>query len=530
MSSPAPGQPAPLAPLTRFLVLAVAAIGFLFDTYELLMFPVTGADAVAELVIVNQDGSPAPLMAELGLTQVEGTKRGVAPDDTRVRLWAGRMLWIAALSGGFFGLLGGMLIDRLGRKTVMVASILLYSFSPVAAALSTELWMLILFRCTTFIGVCVEAVAAVTWLAELFQDKRSREMAIGWTLAFASLGGILVTEVYNLIVMILNENPTGLPALPVGEGFNAHAAWRYTLLTGLVPGALILVMMPFVPESRVWSEKKRAGTLIRPSIGELFSPGLVKTTLVTTGLSACAYASAFGALQLGPLIMVTGIPAVNEVKAATPEAVKAAAAKVKATSEGTPERAAAEKELTLAKTAVPREIKEYRGRMQRWQEIGGLAGRILLAALLVVLPSRTLLKLFILPGVILFPLTYLKLIHGDFTFFAIAVFFCGLLTVGQFSFISEFLPRVFPVHLRGTGGGFATNVGGRMIGTMAATFNTEILSTMVGGADNAVKVATAAAIIGGAAYAIALVLSFLLPRPHEEGTVSTKATGAATEG
>ena len=44
----------------------------------------------------------------------------------------------------------------------MVGSILLYSVSPVAAALSTELWMLILFRCTTFIGVCVEAVAAVT--------------------------------------------------------------------------------------------------------------------------------------------------------------------------------------------------------------------------------------------------------------------------------------------------------------------------------------------------------------------------------
>ena len=236
MSSPAPAAPAPLSSVTRYLVFAVAAIGFLFDTYELLMFPVTGADAVAELVVVNSDGTPAPLLAELGLTDAEGTKRGVATTDDRVRLWAGRMLWIAALSGGIFGLLGGVLIDRLGRKTVMVAAILMYSFSPVAAALSTDLWMLILFRCTTFIGVCVEAVAAVTWLAELFVDRRSREMAIGWSLAFASLGGILVTEVYNIIVAILDANPTGLPALPVADGFNAHAAWRYTLLTGLVPG------------------------------------------------------------------------------------------------------------------------------------------------------------------------------------------------------------------------------------------------------------------------------------------------------
>ena len=65
------------------------------------------------------------------------------------------------------GLLGGLLIDRLGRKTVMVGSILMYSLSPVAAAYSMELWQLVVFRCTTFIGVCVEMVAAVTWLGPL---------------------------------------------------------------------------------------------------------------------------------------------------------------------------------------------------------------------------------------------------------------------------------------------------------------------------------------------------------------------------
>jgi hypothetical protein len=287
--------------------------------------------------------------------------------------------------------------------------------------------------------------------------------------------------------------------------------------------------LPFVPESRVWSERKRAGTLGRPSFGELFAPGLIRTTLVTTGLSACAYASAFGALQLGPLIMVTGLPAVDAVRAEAPVRVKAATAAVTAAAPGTPERAEAEKELAAAKAAVGQEIKERRGLMQRWQELGGLTGRVLLAVLLVFLPSRTLLKLFIVPGVILFPLTYSRLIHGDFAAFAVAVFFCGLLTVGQFSFISEYLPRVFPVHLRGTGGGFATNVGGRMVGTMAATFNTEFLSTLFAG-DNATKVATAAAVIGGAVYGLALVLSFLLPRPYEEGPPPGTPGQPAVEG
>ena len=227
MSSPVPGAAAAgLPPVTRLLVLAVAAIGFLFDTYELLMFPVIGAQALSELL-------------------------KVPPTDPMVRLWSGRMLWIAALSGGIFGLLGGVLIDRFGRKTVMIVSILMYSFSPVAAAFSTELWMFILFRCTTFIGVCVEFVAAITWLAELFEDKKQRELAIGWTLACASLGGIFVTEVFNEIVSGLREHPDGASWIPVPA-----AAWRYTLLTGLIPGALILVLMPFVPESRVWKARE----------------------------------------------------------------------------------------------------------------------------------------------------------------------------------------------------------------------------------------------------------------------------------
>ena len=44
----------------------------------------------------------------------------------------------------------------------------------------------------TFVGVCVEFVAAVAWLAELFPDPKQRETVLGYTQAFWSLGGILV--------------------------------------------------------------------------------------------------------------------------------------------------------------------------------------------------------------------------------------------------------------------------------------------------------------------------------------------------
>src|SRR5579885_3210780 len=113
--------------LTAWLVVIVAAIGFLFDTYELLMTPLVLAPALSELL-------------------------GVPPNHPDVRDWVGRVLWMSALSGGIFGLMGGWLVDRLGRKFVLVASILVYSLSPVMAALSTNLAWLVFFRCATFVG------------------------------------------------------------------------------------------------------------------------------------------------------------------------------------------------------------------------------------------------------------------------------------------------------------------------------------------------------------------------------------------
>src|SRR6266849_9705067 len=89
---------------TVWLVVIVAAIGFLFDTYELLMTPLVLAPALSELL-------------------------GVPANHPDVTAWVGRVLWITALCGGVFGLLGGWLIDLFGRKSVMIGSIFVYSIS-----------------------------------------------------------------------------------------------------------------------------------------------------------------------------------------------------------------------------------------------------------------------------------------------------------------------------------------------------------------------------------------------------------------
>ena len=88
-------------------------------------------------------------------------------------MWRGMLFYVPAFVGGICGLLGGYLTDLLGRRRVLTWSILLYAFSAFAAGFSTSPMMLLIFRTTTFVGVCVEFVAAVAWLAELFPNPAS---------------------------------------------------------------------------------------------------------------------------------------------------------------------------------------------------------------------------------------------------------------------------------------------------------------------------------------------------------------------
>jgi MFS family permease len=485
--------------LVQWLVVIVAAIGFLFDTYELLMTPLVLSPALSELL-------------------------QVPPNHPEVTAWVGRTLWMTALCGGVFGLLGGWLIDRFGRKTVMVGSIFVYSLSPVAAGLSTSLFWLIFFRCTTFVGVCVEFVAAVTWLSELFADKHQRELVVGWTQAFASVGGLFVTSVSSGIHTLVHDGL--LPALPVGTPDGL--AWRYTLMTGLIPALPIAVLLAFVPESAVWLERKRSGTLKRPRFGEIFAPGLLRTTLVTTALSACAYAAAFGTLQVTAAQGVAGLPDLAEARAKMAPLIKAnqglgneLAKLPRDSAEYAEKQQQLKSNLNKIGEINEAEIQPRRHAVQFWQELGGLVGRILLAVALVLIASkRLLLWLFQVPGLVIIPVVWFWVFQNHSDYFTLGVFLAGACIVSQFSYFGEYLPKVFPVHLRGTGGAFATNVGGRMIGTAAAFLTTGVIAPALmawtgGGPVTPVKVALAAGVTGVLVFAVGFLVSFFLPQPAE---------------
>ncbi len=89
--------------------------------------------------------------------------------------------------------------------------------------------------------------------------------------------------------------------------------------------------------------------------------------------------------------------------------------------------------------------------------------------------------------------------------------------MAQFSFWGNYLPRVYPLHLRGTGEGFAANIGGRMIGTSFAALASYMATlSFIPGKNDAERMAITAAAIGFSVYLLGLLLSFFLPEPKQE--------------
>lgn len=469
---------------TQWLICIMAAIGFAFDTYELLMLPLILVDVISNL-------SPAP----------PGDPAWVRGGDM-FSYWAKLLFFVPAIAGGVFGLLGGYLTDLLGRRRVLTWSILLYAFSAVAAGFSQSLPQLLFFRCLVFIGVCVEFVAAVAWLAELFTDPKQREKVLGYTQAFSSFGGVLVA----LVASLVSRYALDFPAI-----YDKHEAWRYTLISGLIPAIPLIIIRPFLPESPAWAAKRAAGTLKRPSIAELFSPELRLTTIVTTLMFASTFGLAFGAIQQTPQILAGHV----DVKATADAAVAKAREEA-----GSDRQEFGEKQIKVARANATTGVTSH---VQSFQEVGGLTGRFLFAFVAVLIVSRrSLFRLFQIPSLILLPGFYWWLSKnlntaGTLTIIEWTMFAAGLVVIAQMSFWGNYIPRVFPLHLRGTGESFAANIGGRVLGTFAA-FLTQSLVAI--GEPYPGKLALMSAYVAGGYAIVGFVLTQILPEPGPEESVS----------
>lgn len=142
--------------------------------------------------------------------------------------------------------LAGPLADRIGRRTVLRLATVMFGVSAIVAAAANGYAMLIIARLLSGLGVGAVFVAAPMYIAEISPPAlRGRMVTINQLfLVF----GIFLASVNNLAIVQLES----LPLDWLGRLHLAHSNWRWMLGIGVVPAALYLGALLFVPESPRW--------------------------------------------------------------------------------------------------------------------------------------------------------------------------------------------------------------------------------------------------------------------------------------
>jgi MFS family permease len=143
------------------------------------------------------------------------------------------VIWFVGL--GIGAALFGYLADKLGRRRLFVATLLLYSVSAIATAASPSYGVFMVFRFLTGLGVGGEYSAVASAIAE-FMPARTRGRTNALVMNFWSIGGIVAGLVSILFVSAL---------------LGTHG-WRFALLFGAASAAYGLYARRLVPESPRW--------------------------------------------------------------------------------------------------------------------------------------------------------------------------------------------------------------------------------------------------------------------------------------
>jgi MFS family permease len=188
----------------HYQILFLSWAGWVFDFYDLILYTF--------LLI--------PIGQELHLNNVQ------------LSYVLGSTLLATAIGGVLFGIFA----DRYGRKSALQWTILTYSVGTFLSGLSANLPMLIVFRIITGLGVGGEWATGQTYVCETFPPKMRGRFG-----AFMQTGA-----------------PLGIALASIVGGFiTPTIGWRASFFVSLLPAILVIVIRKKLPESDVWSERKK---------------------------------------------------------------------------------------------------------------------------------------------------------------------------------------------------------------------------------------------------------------------------------
>jgi MFS family permease len=253
-TTPAP-EPAPAPPgaRARWMTLVAAFLGWLFDGFEMGLFPVLARPALQSMVGGAGEGAVATWMGTITALFLVG----------------------AAAGGLVFGWIG----DRVGRVRALSLSILTYALFTGLGYLASEPWHLGVFRAVAALGMGGEWALGVALVMETWPD-RHRPLLASVMGAAGNLGYMLVAAVARLVPI------TG-------------ASWRWMMLVGAAPALLVFLIRLAVPESERWRRSVAGGTA-RP-LAEIFGPVLRPRTLLGIALASMALVGTWSSVQWIPL-------------------------------------------------------------------------------------------------------------------------------------------------------------------------------------------------------------------------------------
>jgi len=216
----------------KWMALTAALLGWLFDGFEMGLFPLAGKPALTELL------GPG------GHDKVDG--------------WFGVIIAVFLIGAASGGVLFGWLGDKMGRVKAMAISIGAYSIFSGLCAFATESWHVAVLRFLASLGMGGEWSLGVALVNEVWPGK-SRAFIAGLIGAASNVGFMLVGIVAKGIEPLHGMvTAMGFPESFVTQLFS-NGAWRFLMAIGMVPSLLVFLVMQWVPESKKWQEEKDKG-------------------------------------------------------------------------------------------------------------------------------------------------------------------------------------------------------------------------------------------------------------------------------
>ena len=216
----------------KWMALFAALLGWMFDGFEIGMFPLVGPNALKEL-----------LQGEL------------AVNPTAKDQWFGVIMATFLIGAATGGVVFGWLGDRIGRVRAMSLSILTYAIFTGLCGFATQAWHIAALRFIASLGMGGEWSLGVALVTELWPNS-SRAFLAGLIGAAANVGFLAVGLLSLVLVSFIQGfgeflSAIGLPEATVQTLLRGDG-WRLLMIAGALPALLVFFIRLFVPESHKW--------------------------------------------------------------------------------------------------------------------------------------------------------------------------------------------------------------------------------------------------------------------------------------